>query len=95
MEEVDLDRLANHRGNGADFAVRRNELQEALKRALESLSEEQRLTLRLRFEDEAPVSDIARVLGVPSVFHVYRRINKTLAHLRSELKSHGMDGPTP
>jgi len=62
---------------------------------LEALPDEERLTLRLRFEDEASVSDIASVLDVPTVFHVYRRINKILAHLREELHVRGVDGPTP
>ncbi len=41
------------------------------------------------------MSDIAKVLDVPTVFHVYRRINKTLARLREELDRRGVDGPDP
>ena len=94
MEEVDLERIVNHGGNGADHAIRQRELHESLQRALEALSDEERLTLRMRFEDDAAVSDIAKVLDVPTVFHVYRRINRILGNLREELQKHGLDEPT-
>ena len=92
MEEVDLERVINHGGNGADDLIRRRELHETLQRALETLPDEERLTLRLKFEDEAAISDIAKVLDVPTVFHVYRRINKILGELREELQNNGLDG---
>lgn len=95
MEEVDTERTVNHRGNGADSGIRRRQLTEALQAALETLPDEERLSLRLRFEDGAAVSDIAKVLGVPTVFHVYRRLNKTLTRLRGELAQRGIDGPMP
>jgi len=95
MEEVDLEQIANDRGNGADAAVRRREQHECLQRALAALTDSDRLALRLRFEDEVPVADIAEVLDVPTVFHVYRRISKTLARLREELEKDGLEGPVP
>jgi RNA polymerase sigma factor (sigma-70 family) len=95
MEEVDPDTVVSTNGSGADAVVRARELLGALDAALGTLGPEERLLLRLRFEDEVPVSDIARILGVPTVFHVYRRIKKVLARLRSDLEARGVEGPTP
>lgn len=96
MEEVDPERTVNHRDNGAaDGPIRRSELMDVLQGALDTLPDEERLTLRLRFEDHVAVSDIAKVMGVPTVFHVYRHLNKTLTRLREELERRGVDGPTP
>lgn len=96
MEEIDPERTVNHRENGkTDSAVRRKELFACLHEALRALPADQRLTLKLRFEDEAPVSDIAKVLDVPTVFHVYRRVNKTLERLRQDLEQRGVDSAAP
>lgn len=96
MEEIDPERTVNHRENGkTDGAVRRTELFGRLREALAVLPPDQRLALKLRFEDETPVSDIAKVLDVPTVFHVYRRVNKTLARLRRDLEQRGVDSAVP
>ena len=62
------------------------ELREVLRPALEALSREDRLILKLRFEDDLPVSRIVQVAQLPSVFHVYRRLNRALAGLRETLR---------
>lgn len=95
MDEIDPERTVNHNGRWPDAEIRHKELFGALERALDTLSTDDRLVLRLRFEDAAPVSDIATVIGAPTVFHVYRRVNKILKQLRGELRRLGVDGPRP
>lgn len=94
-EEIDLETLTTLDSLGTDARVRRREVREALETSLATLELEDRLLLRLRFEDAAPVSDIARLLEMPTVFHVYRRIRKVLSRLRAELETHGVDGSRP
>ena len=94
-EEIDLETLTTLDEQGTDAGVRRRELTEALEASLETLDLEDRLMLRLRFEHETRVSEIARLLGKPTVFHVYRRIKKILSRLRSELEAHGVGGTKP
>ena len=55
------------------------------------MSAQDRLLLRLRFEDEVPVRQIAEIARLPSVFHVYRRLKKALGHLRAALEQRGFD----
>jgi RNA polymerase sigma factor (sigma-70 family) len=94
VDEIDPERT-RHNGKSPDAGIRRQELLEALEAALATVSPEDRLTLRLRFEDGAPAADIARVLGLPTVFHAYRRIKKILERLRVELEANGVHGPLP
>ena len=44
-----------------------------------------RLLLTLRFEDELSAAEIADILGMPSQFHVYRRLKVILAGLKKQL----------
>jgi DNA-directed RNA polymerase specialized sigma subunit len=41
------------------------------------------LLLTLRFEDELSAAEIADILGMPSQFHVYRRLKVILAGLKN------------
>jgi len=75
-------------------AVERAERRDALGRALAALAPQDRLLVRLRFEDDASVRDIARLMGFPSVFHVYRRLDRVLSTLRGALHAAGIDGPS-
>lgn len=75
-----------------DELLTTREAHEALRRALARLSVSDRLLLRLRFEDELSVPEIARLLGIDSSFKVYRDINRLLAALRAELHAAGIRG---
>ncbi len=55
----------------------------ALHNAIESLSNEDREIILLRFINEEPISVISNLYGI-SRFSLYRRINKILAKLRKE-----------
>jgi len=79
----------------ADAAIRRDELTRALQSAVARLHPDERLLITLRFLDERSVSDIARILSFPSVFHVYRRIDAVLRTLRKALIRDGVDGAEP
>jgi RNA polymerase sigma factor (sigma-70 family) len=92
--EVDVDLLAGA-GASPDEALRAKELSERLAGAIAELEASDRLVLRLRFEDDAPVSEIARALSLPSVFHVYRSLNRIYDQLRSALGETGVRDAAP
>jgi RNA polymerase sigma factor (sigma-70 family) len=92
--EVDVDLLP---GAGArpDEILQATELADRLNAAVAELEPADRLILRLRFQDEAPVSEIARALSFPSVFHVYRSLNRIYEQLRATLGETGIRDATP
>jgi RNA polymerase sigma factor (sigma-70 family) len=59
---------------------------------LDALTPSDRLLLKLRFEDDLSAREIAGLLGLPTPFHVYRRLNALLAELRGTLRARGLDG---
>jgi RNA polymerase sigma factor (sigma-70 family) len=93
--EVDPDELATPGVGSADAAVRRSELADALRRSLGELPPADRLLLALRFDDDRPVREIASLLGLPTVFHVYRRLDAALGALRRALARRGVSSPEP
>jgi RNA polymerase sigma factor (sigma-70 family) len=94
-EKIDPDLLAAPAGAGPDVALARSERSHALDAALESLSAEDRLLLRLRFVEELAAREIAKLLHLPTVFHVYRRLNATFAVLRESLRGRGVTDAEP
>ncbi len=90
--EVDTDRLPDAGALPADQAAIRSERDEGLREALESLPPRDRLLLTLRFEDDLSAARIGSILGFPTPFHVYRRLNAVLGQLRAALQSHGIEG---
>ena len=92
--ELDPDQLTTP-ASAADAALRRRELADALHSALDELHPTDRLLLALRFEDERPVREIAAVLGLPTVFNVYRRLGAVLGALRAALALRGVEEPDP
>ena len=57
--------------------------------ALNVLSPEDRLILRLRFEQDLSVPEIAKLINAESPFHLYRRLDKIFAALRADLRRAG------
>jgi len=94
VDAVDPDLIA---GDAAlpDQEIRALELRAALTEALQDLEPEARLLLRLRFDDGLAASEIARILKLPTPFHVYRRINQQLATLRDRLERVGIEDAVP
>ena len=95
MAEIDPEQLALDERYGPDAAVRRDELAQAMRAGLDELTPADRLLIALRFEDERSVREIAAELGMPTVFHVYRRLSTVLAALRRSLERRGIDGIQP
>lgn len=93
-DDVDPDQLPSP-SVAPDADVRRAELERALERALAELDPPSRLLLVLRFEDGRPVREIAPLVGAPTVFHVYRRIDAALARLREAMARQGVHDPDP
>lgn len=95
IAELDVDRVTTSDADDPDLAIRRQELADALRRSLDELPASERLLLALRFEDGRSVREIAAMLGLPTVFHVYRQLNTTLAVLRQALLRQGVEEPNP
>ena len=89
-ESIDPDYLAD--GKAIDPAEHTLVIdrREILENAMKALTNQDRLLLTLRFELDASVSEIADALKFPSQFHVYRRLKKILAVLRTALKAQGI-----
>ena len=75
--------------------MRVDELHHVLEAAVARLAPADRVLLKLRFEDELPAREIAAVLRLPTVFHVYRRLNALLTELRVTLRNRGVEDPEP
>jgi RNA polymerase sigma factor (sigma-70 family) len=87
---VDTDSLAGP-GENAETELVHGHRNDCLKAELSRLTPRERLLLTLRFEDNLSASKIATVLGLPSQFHVYRKLNGVLAALRERLESKGIE----
>jgi RNA polymerase sigma factor (sigma-70 family) len=66
---------------------------ERLDAALSALPPADRLLLKFRFEDDLSASAIAKAMGLPTPFHVYRRLNALFLSLRRALRAGGLEGP--
>jgi hypothetical protein len=49
----------------------------------------------LRFEDGLSAQRISGLMGFPTPFHVYRRLNRVLTDLRKGLEGMGIFEPNP
>lgn len=94
-EELDVARTADPSRPDPEAEVRLRELRVALQEAIGSLGARDRLLLRLRFEDGRTAREIENAMGFPSQFHVYRRLKKVLARLRSRLEDRGVSDSMP
>ena len=94
-EKVELDTLPDIGSIPPDQRVQEGEIKSALEAALLKLSNEDRLLIRLRFEDQSPVREVARILGFASEFAAHRRLRAVLGRLRSELEVRGVRSPGP
>lgn len=88
--EVDLESLRDWAAPCPEEDLQASEAHHRLIAALDRLPPRDRLLVRLRFEDSQPMPEIARALGFPTRFHVYRRLTAVLAALRDELERSGI-----
>jgi len=63
--------------------------------ATSRLHADDRLLLKLRFDDDLSAPEIARLLGLPTPFHVYRRLTFLFGELRGALRERGIHGAEP
>ena len=68
-----------------EHATCAGERTEALRAAVSSLEPRDKLLLTLRFDKELPAREIADVMGFPTQFQVYRRLNVVLAMVGKSL----------
>jgi DNA-directed RNA polymerase specialized sigma24 family protein len=79
---------------GIDEGVIAAEVREVLSAAIDSLTPADRLLVALRFDDGLSAQDIARVLQMPTPFHVYRRLEAVTRTLRAFLVARGVETAT-
>ena len=95
MQEIDPASIAAEGVGDPDTELRQKELKDVLEDAIGCLSPRDQLLLKLRFQDEAPVREIAAIMRFPNVFHVYRRLKGTLKEVEAALKKRGVDDAEP
>lgn len=93
--ELDVDAIGAPEAEAPDARIRRGQILDALRKSVARLDPRDRLLLALRFEDERPAREIAATLGLPTLFHVYRRLTAVLATLRTSLAEAGVDSAEP
>jgi RNA polymerase sigma factor (sigma-70 family) len=73
-----------------DAKLRTAERRRLVEEVLAGLDPRDRLLLRLRYDDDLAIRQIAEVMGFPTVFHVYRRLGPLLADVRRRLEARGI-----
>jgi RNA polymerase sigma factor (sigma-70 family) len=89
-DRADPELLAAPAAGAPDQILAHEERARALVAALERLDPEDRLLLRFRFGEDLTAREIAGVMHLPTVFHVYRRLDRVLKQLRASLHERGV-----
>jgi RNA polymerase sigma factor (sigma-70 family) len=92
VAQIDPDSVGEPDQRSPEAELARRHRAEQLGLALSALPPADRLLLKFRFEDDLPASQIARAMGLPTPFHVYRRLNALLLSLRRSLRNAGVEG---
>jgi RNA polymerase sigma factor (sigma-70 family) len=95
MEDLDPNRQMPRAPSDAETHLRRTELAAALEEAMSELDPQDAVLIRLRYEDGLPAREIARILRLPTLFHVYRRCDSRLRLLREKLEARGIEDSHP
>lgn len=90
--ELDVDRLQASSSTSPDAPLEQADRSERIQAALARIDPEDRLLLRLRFEEGLSVPEVARVLHAGSPFRLYRRIERVLVLMRGHLEALGIGG---
>ena len=93
--ELEPGRHEDRARSNPERELRERELKLALAAAMDDFGPEERLLIKLRFEDDLPVTKVAEVLRLRSEFQVYRRLKKITATLRARLEREGIHDPIP
>ena len=94
-DAVDPDQIVDELISLPDAALRRQQLERAVRDALTRLKPSDRLLLALRFGEDRAVREIAGTLSMSSEFHVYRRLGVVLGELRAALETKGISEAEP
>ncbi len=78
-----------------EINLRQRQLHSALDEALLDLDPTDRLLLQYRFEYELTAKEIAKIMKLPTPFHVYRRVTSRLRRLRRHLRDRGFSEAEP
>ncbi len=89
---VDPDLVEAHGRPSPESDLTHRHREERLAGALSALPPSDRLLLKFRFEDDLSASEIAKAMGFPTPFHVYRRLNALLLSLKRALRAGGIEG---
>ena len=93
--DLDPGLLPHSPSSNPESDLRSAELGDALMAVIGTLNPRDRLLLKLRFEDDLAVRQIADVMSYPSVFHVYRHLKSLLGELRERLATRGVGDSAP
>lgn len=94
-EDIPFDTIPDSNGTDPQKRLRKLELREALAESIDALDAEDRLFIRLRYQDGRSAAEVAQSLGLASEFAAYRRQRSLLKRLKDELVRRGVDGPRP
>jgi RNA polymerase sigma factor (sigma-70 family) len=94
-DEGALTELVNPSRTGPEEQLRAAQLHDVLQFAVAALAPDDRLLLRLRFEDDLSAAEISRLMSCRSPFDVYRRLRRVLGSLRTALLTRGVRDPVP
>ena len=94
-EDIPFDTIPDGNGTDPQKRVQRQELRQALAESLDELDPEDRLFIRLRYQDGRSAAEVAKSLGLASEFAAYRRQRSLLKRLKDELIRRGVHGPVP
>jgi RNA polymerase sigma factor (sigma-70 family) len=89
-EELEAGAVPDPGRDPPDRQLAARELTAALESALESLAPADRVLLRMLYEEDLTAKETARLLRLPTQFHVYRRRNQLLRILRQHLHARGV-----
>ena len=76
-------------GPGPDMLAQQEQERDALLQTMSRLTPQQRLLLRLHYQENMPLKDVARVAGLGDLHQARRRIQAALAELERLLSSSG------
>jgi RNA polymerase sigma factor (sigma-70 family) len=90
-EQVDPSDLPDSSAPNPEKQMRESDRHRAVERALSQLDARDHLLIKLRFEDEVPVRNIAKIMGFSGEVSVYRQLKRIYRTLRAYLQESGFD----
>lgn len=84
-EDLDISIIPDDRAPSPDERLDRDARSMVILRALAALSAHDRLLIQLRFHHGLSAAEIAQIMRLPTQFHVYRRLQTVLVHLKRTL----------